>query len=261
MAPIATTSNSLLWIRARARGSVLHLHVGSASRYLQLHARAVPRVLVRRIETPSRGFLSLHGLAYGRLNKPYGAFRDFAHYQNTSLDPAMVLVRSHNGGAVTYDGAQTSGYRRYFAIASSPLDYPVSGGKKAWSRAAYASLGLKFKGLVANGFEYIDGAQFEIAKYAAVAPVAFQSARSLNCVVVPNSINLATNPAAVGASGTTSTKDGILPKVVGFTNGDDSTGWQSTLRPFVGLTSVAIEWFVPVYPSTTTYPSTTLYPS
>jgi len=103
----------------------------------------------------------------------------------------MVLVRSHNGGATTSDVTQTSGYRRYYAIASAPLDYPVSGGKKAWSRAAYASIGLKFKGLVNAGYEFIDAAQFEIAKYAATAPVAFQPARALNCSVRPTSKQLA----------------------------------------------------------------------
>jgi len=173
----------------------------------------------------------------------------------------MVLVRSHNGGATTSDVTQTSGYRRYFTIASTPLDYPVSGGKKAWSRAAYASIGLKFKGLVNAGYEFIDAAQFEIAKYAATAPVGFQPARSLNCVVIPRSINLAENPAAVTSSGTISTIYGVLPTVEGFSDTSDSLAWQSTLRPFVGSNSVAIEWFNALYPSTTTYPSTTLYPA
>jgi len=144
----------------------------------------------------------------------------------------MVLVRSHNGGATTSDVTQTSGYRRYYAIASAPLDYPVSGGKKAWSRAAYASIGLKFKGLVNAGYEFIDAAQFEIAKYAATAPVAFQPARALNCVVVPKRVNFCTNPAL----------------------GLDTTGWSAA----VGGTWVAqgVGWAFQVDGSASYYLST-----
>jgi len=106
----------------------------------------------------------------------------------------MVLVRSHNGSALSSDLTATSGYRRYYAIASAPNDYFVSGGAKAWSRAAYASVGVKFKGLVNNGFEYIDGAQFAVAKYAAAAPLPFQPARRLNCTITPSRTNYCYNP-------------------------------------------------------------------
>jgi len=181
---------------------VLRPHFGSSSGTLRLLSGAGASTPATLVASVSFGFLPLHGSAQGYLNEPYGSFRDFAHYQINALDPAMVLVRSHNGGATTSDVTQTSGYRRYYAIASAPLDYPVSGGKKAWSRAAYASIGLKFKGLVNAGYEFIDAAQFEIAKYAATAPLDFQPARALNCVVVPQRVNLFTNPSlGVDAAG------------------------------------------------------------
>jgi len=181
---------------------VLRPHFGSASDTLRLLSSAGAKIPATLVAPVSFGLLSLHGTAQGYLNEPYGSFRDFAHYQTNALDPAMVLVRSHNGGATTSDVTQTSGYRRYYAIASTPLDYPVSGGKKAWSRAAYASIGLKFKGLVNAGYEFINAAQFEIAKYAATAPVDFHPARALNCVVVPKRVNFIPNPSlAVDATG------------------------------------------------------------
>lgn len=178
-----SSGSSLLRLVDGARGRVLRPHFGSSSGTLRLLSSAGAKIPATLVESVSFGFLSLHGTAKGFLNEPYGSFRDFAHYQINAQDPAMVLVRSHNGGATTSDVAQTSGYRRFYAIASSPLDYPVSGGQKAWSRAAYASIGLKFKGLVNAGYEFIDAAQFEIAKYAATGPTPYQPARALNCAV------------------------------------------------------------------------------
>ena len=164
----------LLSLQARAHALIFKTHTGSSAAVLTLEGAAGPHVPQTLINRGAFGYLHLNSRAQAYLNEPFGSFRDFAHYQNGALDPAMVLVRSHNGGATSSDVGQTSGYRRYYTIASAPLDYPVSGGKKAWARAAYASIGLKFKGLVNAGYEFIDGAQFEIAKYAAIAPVAYQ---------------------------------------------------------------------------------------
>lgn len=221
------SGSSLLRLAARARGMVLRPNPGSATGTLRLLSAAAARTPATKTASVPFGFLPLHGTAHGYLNEPYGSFRDFAHYQINALDPAMVLVRSHNGGATTSDVTQTSGYRRFYAIASPPLDYPVSGGKKAWSRAAYASIGLKFKGLVNAGYQFIDGAQFEVAKYAATAPVAYQSARALNCVVVPKRVNLLVNPNFETSSSP-------------WTGATTATVARSTVRAHSGTASLAV---------------------
>jgi len=256
----SSSSSGRLKISSAAQGIVTRPHYGSASGMLQLHGRALPKIPILRVAPPAHGMLRLKGTASGLVNAPWGAFRDFAHYPNSALDPAMVLVHGHNGGDTDTDVTQVSGYRRFFVLASSPLDYPVSGGAKAWSRAAYASIGLKLKGLVNNGFAQITGAQAEVAKDQAVAPVPYQRARALNCVVVPQNVNLVTNPAAATSDGSVWTRSGAQPHVLGFSQGSDSNAWQSTEQAFIGTTSVAIEWYEPSYPSPTAYPSPTLYP-
>jgi hypothetical protein len=192
--PGATAAVGHLSTSSHARASIFRYPHGSASGLLRFAARALPVVPATRIYPGISGHLSLWGTAFGSISNPYGAFRDFAHYANGALDPAMVLVRAHNGGALSTDGSNPSGYRSYFAVASAPVDYPVSGGAKAWNRAAYASIGLKFKALLNAGSELIQGAQFEVAKYSASAPVPYQKARSLNCVVVPQRVQQCVNP-------------------------------------------------------------------
>jgi hypothetical protein len=216
--PGSTAASGHLRTSSHARASIFRYHHGSASGLLRLNAKLY-RPLPLRYPIRVSGHLSLWGTAFGSISNPYGAFRDFAHYANGSVDPAMVLVRAHNGGATSADGSQTSGYRRYYTVASAPVDYPVSGGAKAWSRAAYASNGLKFASLLNAGSELIQGAQFEVAKYAASAPVPYQKARALNCVVVPQRVQQCTNPSFEAGTTGWSANAGTLtnPTTGGYT--------------------------------------------
>ena len=238
-----STVSGILQLRHAARGAVVRTLTGSASGTLTLQGYATPTIPGLKAVPSCSGYLRLTGRARGSVNEPYGSFRDFAHYAATAVDPAMVLVRSHNGGATTSDVTQPFDYRRFYAVASTPVDYPVSGGEKLWKRAAYASIGLKFKALGNGAHEFIDGAQFEVAKHAATAPVAYQTARSLNCVVVPRRINESTNPAVVGTAGYSMFNGGSL---IALTTdgvegvGDGSTCGQFTCPTYSGLSGVIL---------------------
>lgn len=138
--------------------------------------------------------------------KPYGAFRDFGFHPNGLLDPAKVLVNGKLAGVTANNGTDM---RRIWMTVTPPQEYRVSKNSLLWPRAAFASVGVRFKDMAANGYQYIDGAQVEVSPRVAVGPSVYSPARALGIVVHADTMNYVTNPqtnrvVTTGNSATTS---------------------------------------------------------
>lgn len=168
----------------RVAQPILDGEVGITGR---LDAR-VPRPQLMR---PLAGQMRILGVITGSINKPSGAFKDFAHYPYSGTDPAMAMLGVTSGALLS--GASGS-YSRQYAAFTAPTDYPVSGGNYAWKRAAYASVGFKFANMSANKHQILDAVQLESMPIGATGPTPYQTARSLSVVVRPTRLNYATNP-------------------------------------------------------------------
>jgi hypothetical protein len=156
-----------------------------------------------------RSGLHLHGaIATGGQIAP-GAFKDFALYPNGAVDPAMSYLQHSNAGTSSVDNTNApTNFARAFIKAAAPADYPASGGTFLWRRAAYAGLGVRFKGMINNAstsLHYVDGWQDEIAALGDVGPALYSPARSLTINVQPNRLNLILDPKCSGSSEWSST--------------------------------------------------------
>jgi hypothetical protein len=140
---------------------------------------------------PLAGQITIQGTLTGSVRQPSGAFKDFAHYPFSGVDPAMAMIGVTSGAL---SSAATGSYSRPYAAFTAPADYPVSGGGYAWKRAAYAAVGFKFTSMTAGKHQILDAVQLESLPLGATGPTAYQTARSLNVVVKPTRLNYATNP-------------------------------------------------------------------
>jgi hypothetical protein len=137
------------------------------------------------------GEVSVHGNVTIGLKVPTAAFRDFSHFPYSGVDPAMAWTGVNSGALKS---AAAGSYSRPYASFTGPLDYPVSGGKLAWKRAAYAATGFKFASMSANKHQILDAVQFEPMPLGSTGPRAYQNARELQVVVKPTRLNYAPNP-------------------------------------------------------------------
>ncbi len=127
----------------------------------------------------------------------YGAFRDWAHYSDTMVDPAKVLYVGSEGG-VAYDGAALGNMRRIWGTVAPPTAYR-SGDGLLWPRAAFMSVGLRVKNMPVDTWQYVDGAQVEMTPKGVTGPSPYVPARSLDVVVKADDMNYVLNPQTTSA--------------------------------------------------------------
>ncbi|MDX3260708.1 carbohydrate binding domain-containing protein [Streptomyces sp. MI02-2A] len=140
---------------------------------------------------PKAGVFTIQGDFKALLKEPAAAFKDFAHYPFSGVDPAMAMIGQTSGSLAS--GAVGS-YKRQFAMFTAPVDYPVSGGGFAWKRAAYASVGFKFANMSGGTNQILDAVQLELAPLGMAGPTAYQNARQIQVVIKPTRLNYALNP-------------------------------------------------------------------
>jgi hypothetical protein len=145
----------------------------------------------KHLVTPLAGQFRAQGGLKAGVNSPSSAFKDFAHYPFAGTDPAMAMIGATNGGI---SSGTAGNYTRPWAIFTPPMSYPVSNGGRAWSRAAYASVGFKFANMPASNQQLMDAVQLEDAPLGAAGPSAYTTARTLQVVVKPTRLNYAQNP-------------------------------------------------------------------
>jgi hypothetical protein len=114
------------------------------------------------------------------------ALTDFAIWQPTSADPAQVLIDTSNSGTVT--GGVGAAWTRHYITVFPQTRNP------AWSRAAYAAVGLIYKAVPAATVQYIDDVQWEMAPLDTNMPSGYKPARTIQVRVRPTRLNMSTNP-------------------------------------------------------------------
>lgn len=139
------------------------------------------------------GLVVARGRAAVSTQAPYGTFRDFAHYQTNTIDPARALIKSVYSGVDYDEGQQPIGQRRIHTTIMPPVDYPVSSGL-AWVGASYMGAGVKFAQMPKNEQHRIDSTQIEVSNFTATGPTEYQNARGLNVHVKPSRLNWFPNP-------------------------------------------------------------------
>lgn len=140
---------------------------------------------------PMAGQFAVQGTLTAAVKEPPGAFKDFAHYPYSGIDPAMAMIGVTSGGLTS---AASGSYSRQYAAFTGPADYPASAGAYAWKKAAYVAAGFKFASMSANKHQILDAVQMETLALGKTAPSAYQTARSLNVIVKPTRLNYALNP-------------------------------------------------------------------
>lgn len=161
---------------------------------------------------------------------------DFAFFPSAESDPAMAIAVNDNNGTVSAGVGQN--WTRHFMTLYAPTD------NVAWTRAAYAAVGLVYKAMPTGTLQYLDDAQWEIAPVANTVPAAFAPARSIDVWVRPTRLNHSTNPSfevdatdwsSVGASLTriaTDMAQGIAClAVTGFSTGETVIHVIKSLTP------------------------------
>jgi hypothetical protein len=151
----------------------------------------LPKIPRPKPLSPLAGQFTLQGLLSAGVKAPASAFKDFAHYPASGIDPAMAWIGATSG---TLKSAVAGSYSRPYAAFTGPVDYPVSGGGYAWKRAAYAAVGFKFASMSANKHQILDAVQFEPLPLGATGPSLYQNAREIQVVIKPTRLNYATNP-------------------------------------------------------------------
>lgn len=198
--------------KAAFSGTARATKLRSSNRSLTGFATFNGSVRFTQSSSPERALLgraTFGGKVVPLLKYPYGAFRDFAHYKDTMLDPAMVLVNERLGGVTTYDAAAPSNMRRVWLTTTPPAEYKVSGGATLWPRAAFMGIGVRVNSLLYNGYQYIDGGQVEITpKAVTTGPAPYTPARSMSISVRADQMNYVRDPQtnSTVASGTTASR-------------------------------------------------------
>lgn len=144
----------------------------------------------------------------------YGGFRDFAHYAEGMLDPAMVAVDDWVSGAA-FDGTAPSNMRRVWLRAFAPREYRVSGGQLLWPRAAFMSTGVRIDALANGEWAYVDGGQVETSALSSSGPTDYAPARSLQVVVKADQMNYVSNPQTPAVLASTAYQSRPVPTVTG----------------------------------------------
>jgi hypothetical protein len=161
---------------------------------------------------------------------------DFAFFPATESDPAMAIAVADNNGTVSA-GVGANWTRHWMTL------YAPSKGV-AWSRAAYAAVGLVYKSMPAGTVQHIDDVMWEVAPLQNTVPSAYVPARTLDVWVRPTRLNHSTNPSfevdltdwtTVGGTITRVTTDKVKGnaclQATGLTFGETVTHVVKTLTP------------------------------
>jgi len=143
------------------------------------------------------GVITSSGSILAGINAPVAAFDDFALFGVSDPDPAMVLVQQVGP---TTTGAYGAPWNRNYMVVTPPEHYTTSGSTKAWSRAAFASLGFRFTGVTAQNWQYLEDVQYEELPLNLTAPTGYTTPRRIEMRVRPDRLNHIKNPSIPGVT-------------------------------------------------------------